>query len=107
MVQLGIMSVETSQEILGLDPKKETSRSKQTQADEINEMFASGTVYGDNPVPVVTQDTFHSCGDCVYWEGSNNHCAVHQREKTFDDLICRQFSLGELSDVGSSSPDPC
>lgn len=94
MVQLGIMSVETSQEILGLDPKQESKRENKSQADDINEMFASGKI-------LTLENT---CGDCVYWDGSSNHCSVHLTEKTFDDDICRQFSLGEL-DADPSAAD--
>ena len=94
MVQLGIMSVETSQEILGLDPKQEGERAKRTEASDITEMFASGNVFNSE----------HTCGDCVYWDGSKNHCSVHKIEKTFDDNICRQFSIGEL-DAESSRAD--
>ncbi|MFQ6610164.1 MAG: hypothetical protein ACE5D7_05115 [Fidelibacterota bacterium] len=104
MVQLGIMSVETSQEILGLDPKQESKRSKQTQADEINEMFASGKVYGEqSELPTHVGNSENTCGDCVYWDGSNNHCSVHILEKAFDDDICRQFSLGELDAESSAA----
>lgn len=103
MVQLGIMSVETSREILGLDPKQESKRSKQTQADDISEMFAIGNVFNEHPSPSPNGDyDGQACGDCVYWDGLSNHCSVHLKEKTFDDLICRQFSLGDL-DVGSST----
>jgi len=94
MVQLGIMSVETSQEILGLDPKQESKRENKSQADDISEMFASGKI-------LTLENT---CGDCVYWDGSSNHCSVHLTEKTFDDDICRQFSLGEL-DADPSAAD--
>nr|MBC8553985.1 hypothetical protein [Candidatus Brocadiales bacterium] len=94
MVQLGIMSVETSQEILGLNPKQEGERTKQTEASDITEMFASGNVFNSE----------HTCGDCVYWDGSKNHCSIHKIEKTFDDNICRQFSLGEL-DANTSTAD--
>ena len=93
MVQLGIMSVETSQEILGLSPEQESKRTKQTEASEINDMFASGEVFNTENENV--------CGDCVYWDGSSNHCSVHLTEKSFDDNICRQFSKGELSDADS------
>jgi len=94
MVQLGIMSVETSQEILGLNPDQEGKRTKQTEASDISELFASGKVY----------ETIKLCGDCVYWDGSINHCSVLEIEKTFDDHICRQFSGGEL-DVNPSTAD--
>jgi len=94
MVQLGIMSVETSQEILGLDPKQESTRENKSQADDISEMFASGKI-------LALENT---CGDCVYWDDSSNHCSVHLIEKTFDDDICRQFSFREL-DAESSPAD--
>jgi len=102
MVQLGIMSVETSQEILGLNPVQESERANKTQADDISEMFASGNIFNEHPSPSPNGDIDgQACGDCVYWDGSENSCSVHMKEKMFDDDICRQFSLGEL-DVGSS-----
>ena len=94
MVQLGIMSVETSQEILGLNPDQEGKRTRQTEAHDISDLLASGKVY----------ETEKLCGDCVYWEGSINHCSVLEIEKSFDDQICRQFSKGEL-DVSPSAAD--
>jgi len=97
MVQLGIMSVETSQEILGLDPKQESKRENKSQADDISEMFASGKVYNEYPSTSPNGDyDGQTCGDCVYWDGLSNHCSVHLKEKTFDDDICRQFSKEEL-----------
>jgi len=93
MVQLGIMSVETSQEILGLSPEQESKRTKKSEASDLSDMYVSGEVFNTEEENV--------CGDCVYWDGSSNHCSVHLTEKSFDDLICRQFSKGELSDADS------
>ena len=93
MVQLGIMSVETSQEILGLSPDKESKRTKKSEASDLSDMYVSGEVFNTEEENV--------CGDCVYWDGQKNHCPVHLTEKSFDDLICRQFSKGELSDADS------
>jgi len=93
MVQLGIMSVETSQEILGLSPEQESKRTKQSEASDLSDMYVSGEVFNTEEENV--------CGDCVYWDGQKNHCPVHLTEKSFDDLICRQFSKGELSDADS------
>jgi len=105
MVQLGIMSVETSQEILGLDPKQENKRSKQSAQAEIDDLYVNGNVFEveQNAKSRTSFGKEEVCGDCVYWDGSENNCTVHNIEKTFDDRFCRQFSPGEM-DAESSAP---
>jgi len=99
MVQLGIMSVETSQEILGLDPSQEGKRAKQSAQAEIDELYSNGEVF-EVEQNAKSRTRFGKeeevCGNCVYWDGSKNYCSIHKIEKSFDDLICRQFSIGEL-----------
>jgi hypothetical protein len=107
------MSVETSQEILGLDPKQEGKRAKQSAQAEIDELYSNGDVFeveqnGESPNELRDASTRTGfwkedevCGNCVYWDGSKNYCSIHKIEKTFDDKICRQFSMGELDDSDS------
>ncbi|MBC8377090.1 MAG: hypothetical protein H8E26_13675 [FCB group bacterium] len=105
MVQLGIMSVDTAREILGLNPEEESKRTVKTEAADINELFASGKILTESQdLSAITAEIKQSCGDCIYWEGRTNFCPIHSREKTFDDDICRQFSGGAI-DVGPIPTD--
>ncbi|MHB9038318.1 MAG: phage portal protein family protein [Armatimonadota bacterium] len=82
MVVAGIMSVEAAQEMLGLDPAKNTSISKTeaawgglfTQADS-----------GDDV-----------CDSCGYFDDEHNQCGVTQAEVMFDSPACRFIQLKKV-----------
>lgn len=75
MVVAGIMGVETAQQMLGLDPAKNTSIPKSeaawgglfTSADHTNEI----------------------CDSCGYFDDEHNRCGVTQAEVAFDSPACR------------------
>ncbi|MHB9037069.1 MAG: phage portal protein family protein [Armatimonadota bacterium] len=75
MVVAGIMSIETAQEMLGLDPAKNPTGSR---ADAVwGALFAKAD--HENEV----------CGSCGYFDVDHNRCAVTQVEVTSDSPACR------------------
>ena len=75
MVVAGIMSVETAQEMLGLDPAKNPAGSRSEAA------WAGLFTHGDHSGEV--------CDSCAYFGEENNRCGVTQAEVTFDSTACR------------------
>ena len=75
MVVDGIMSVETAQELLGLDPAKNKSISKTEAA--WGGLFTKAD-YSDDV-----------CDSCGYFDDEHNRCGVTQAEVTFDSPACR------------------
>jgi len=75
MVVAGIMSVETAQEMLGLDPAKNPAGSRSEAA------WAGLFTHGDHSGEV--------CDSCAYFSEENNRCGVTQAEVTFDSPACR------------------
>ncbi len=73
MVVAGIMSIETAQQMLGLDPAKNRPDG-QTQAS----LYSSA-------------DVGEMCDSCTYFGEEHNHCGVTQAETTFDSPACRFF----------------
>jgi len=78
LVQMGVMSVETAREILGLDGAKETGRVKIDEKKETEGMYANASV-----------DT--KCDGCAFFDADNNLCQVTGEERRFDQNACRQF----------------
>lgn len=77
MVLAGIMGVETAQEMLGLDPAKNSTGSR-TEAS-----WAGPFARGDRENAV--------CDDCAHFDDEHNHCRVQRNETTFDTPVCRFF----------------
>lgn len=77
MVMAGIMSVETAQEMLGLDPAKNPTGTR-TEASWAGPFVRGGM---GNAV----------CDDCAYFDDERNHCRVQRNETTFDTPTCRFF----------------
>ena len=71
MVVAGIMSVETAQEMLGLDPAKNRPTAAQASA------------YADE-----------LCDTCGFFDGDRNKCAVTGSDATFDSPACRFIRRG-------------
>ena len=82
LVQMGVMSVQTAQEMLGLDKAKETSRVQKQEKSESEGMYASAS-----------ED--HICDECGFFDAENNHCTVTDEERRFDQAACRQFLKAE------------
>jgi len=77
MVMAGIMSVETAQGILGLDPAKNASGGRTEAA------------WGGPFAQSVHADAV--CDDCSHFEEESNLCRVQRSETTFDTPACRFF----------------
>ncbi|MCE5314023.1 MAG: hypothetical protein ABFD49_07110 [Armatimonadota bacterium] len=77
MVVAGIMSIETAQEMLGLDPAKNASVPKAEAA--LGGILSSAN-HGDE-----------ICDSCAYFGSENNKCGVMQVEISFDSAACRFF----------------
>jgi hypothetical protein len=76
MVVSGIMSVETAQEMLGLDPAKNPSGPSRTEAAWAG-LFTQGNQSGE------------VCDSCAYFGEEHNRCGVTQADVTFDTPACR------------------
>ena len=76
MVVARIMSVESAQEMLGLDPAKNPSAGSRSEATWAG-LFARGEHAGE------------VCDSCAYFGEENNRCGVTQAEVTFDSPACR------------------
>ena len=83
LVQMGVMSVQTAQEMLGLDKTKESSRVVKQEKSEAEGMYA-------------TAAESHVCDDCAFFDADNNLCLVTGEERVFDQAACRQFLRAEL-----------
>jgi len=86
LVQMGVMSVQTAQEMLGLDKAKETSRVQKQEKSESEGMYASAS-----------ED--HICDECGFFDAENNHCTVTDEERRFDQAACRQFLRAEAVEI--------
>ncbi len=83
MVVAGIMSVETAQQMLGLDPAKNPAGSRSEAA------WAGLFAHGDHSGEV--------CDSCAYFGEENNRCGVTQAEVTFDSPACRFLDRRRVS----------
>ena len=78
LVQMGVMSVQTAREMLGMDKVKEDSRVKKQEKSEAEGMYATA---GED----------HICDECGFFDADNNKCTVTDEERRFDQAACRQF----------------
>jgi len=86
LVQMGVMSVQTAQEMLGLDQVKESSRVEKQEKSEAEDLYASS-------------DDDRLCGDCAFHDVDNNRCHVTGAECRFDQAACRQFMEAEVVEI--------
>ena len=82
LVQMGVMSVETAREMLGLDGSKESGRVRKQEQTEAEGMYAAAI------------DTA-LCDDCDFFNSDENRCQVTGEERRFDQPACRQFRKSE------------
>jgi len=82
LVQMGVMSVETAREMLGLDGPRESTRVRKQEQAEAEGMYAGA---GDTPL----------CDDCAFFDEDENRCQVTGEERRFDQPACRQFRKSE------------
>ncbi len=80
MVVAGIMSVETAQEMLGLDPAKNPTGSRAEAA--WGGLFSRADHDGE------------VCESCGYFDADHNRCGVTQAEVMFDSPACRFLQHG-------------
>ncbi|MHB1190632.1 MAG: hypothetical protein ACYC08_07320, partial [Armatimonadota bacterium] len=71
MVIAGLMSIETAQKMLGLDPKENSAEAAWMG------LFSQGSL------------SDKLCDDCAYFDEENNRCGVTSTEVTFDSPACR------------------
>ena len=85
MVQLGILSVSTAREMLGIEDKKESAR---VSSDETNE--------GVSPYQkaLVKSADFQDriCGECIYYRMEEAVCSVTGEQREFEQQACLLFS---------------
>lgn len=86
LVQMGVMSVQTAREMLGMDKVKEDSRVLKQEKSESEGMYASAS---DN----------HICDECAFYDVDDNHCQVTGEECRFDQAACRQFIKAEAVEI--------
>ena len=86
LVQMSVMSVQTAREMLGLDKAKENSRVLKQEKSESEGMYASAS-------------EGQLCDECGFFDAENNHCAVTDEERSFDQAACRQFLKGENVEI--------
>ncbi len=80
MVVAGIMSVETAQEMLGLDPAKNPTGSRAEAA--WGGLFTKAGHSGE------------VCDSCGYFDAEHNQCGITSAEVTFDSPACRFLQHG-------------
>jgi len=78
LVQMGVMSVQTAREMLGMDKVKENSRVVKEDKSDAEGMYATA---GED----------HICDECGFFDADNNKCTVTDEERRFDQGTCRQF----------------
>ena len=83
---MGVMSVQTAQEMLGLDKLKETTRVQKQEKTEAEGMYASA-------------DEENICDECGFFDAKNNFCSVKDEERRFDQAACRQFLKAENVEI--------
>jgi len=83
LVQMGVMSVGTAREMLGLEEARESGRVKTDEKAESEGMYASA-------------DSDRVCDDCAFFDGEGNRCLVIGEERRFNQRACRQFRKMEL-----------
>jgi len=84
MVVAGIMSVESAQEMLGLDPAKNPPSGSRAEAAWAG-LFATGGHSGE------------ICDSCGYFDAEHNRCGVTQGEVNFDSPACRFLDRRKVS----------
>lgn len=75
MVLSGLMSVETAQKMLGLDPKENRAKA------DWEGLYTRGDI------------SDKICDECAYFNEENNRCGVTNTEVTFDTATCRLCNL--------------
>jgi len=78
LVQMGVMSVQTAREMLGMDKVKENLRVIKQEKSESEGMYASAS-----------EDQL--CDECGFFDADNNKCTVTDEERRFQQIACRQF----------------
>jgi len=86
LVQMGVMSVQTAREMLGMDRVKESSRVEKEEKSEAEGIYASAV-----------EDNL--CDDCAFYDVDDNQCQVTGEERRFDQAACRQFMKIEAVDI--------
>ena len=86
LVQMGVMSVQTAREMLGMDKFKENSRVEKEDKFEAEGMYVTG---GED----------HLCDECGFFDADNNNCTVTDEERRFDQAACRQFLIAEKLEI--------
>jgi|GEM_PF-2401316 len=86
LVQMGVMSVETAREMLGLEEAKETGRVKTDETKEAEGMYVTATINA-------------LCDECAFLDGEGNRCQVTGEERRFNQKACRQFRKPEIEGV--------
>ena len=88
LVQLGILSVPTAREMLGIDDKKE---GKQVESDE--QAGAVSPYKKVTPSRRVKADSEnHNCGECAHYRMEEAKCEVTGEQRAFDQNACLVFS---------------
>ena len=93
MVNAGIMAVETAQEMLGLDPAKNPTTSREEAA-------WGGLAALAGPPEAL-------CDECAHFDGEANFCRVHRSERTFDAPACRFFERRLATTASEKPKKPC
>lgn len=83
LVQMGVMSVGTAREMLGLEEAKEVGQIAKQVKTEAEGMYASAA-------------EGRICDDCAFFDGENNRCLVTGEERFFDQAACRQFLQADV-----------
>ena len=86
LVQLGILSVSTAREMLGIEDKKETVK---VSSDETNEAVSP---YQKVPVTKAVDLQDRICGECIYYQMEEAVCDGTGEERTFEQPACLIFS---------------
>ena len=96
LVQLGVLSVSTAREMLGIEDKKESVK---VSSDELNEGISP---YQKAPVNSADfQDCI--CGECAYYLMEEVKCDVTGEQREFDSKACNLFALDGEEPIDESS----
>jgi hypothetical protein len=86
LVQMGVMSVETARQMLGLEEAKETGQIDKEEKSEAEGMYALAEVE-------------KICDGCAFFDDENNRCLVTGEDRRFNQKACRQFRVIEIGET--------
>ena len=86
MVQLGIMSVSSAQQLLGLDGEKEAESNAAELRSDLDALYTRAQ----------NSSALKMCDDCLHFDENTNQCQAQEIEVPFDTPACVLFSTKNI-----------